>query len=898
MRRLTLVAVFVLVAAFIGWLAPDALASGASTAHLRPDVTSVAPTAGPTSGGTKLTIRGRGFSAVESVTIGGKKARDVRVRSASLLTVVAPAHLAGGARVTVTEKSGVSPASAVRYHYLSRPVLTGLSAHSGPVTGGQLIVISGRGFSYLTAVTFGALRATVLPGSTATRLRVRTPPSWAGLTQVAVRTPGGTTARSAPGRFSFQNPPAARSGQVTPATGDTVASGADVTAVSGGLAQGGSQAPWTVTLAPTVPVPGIGEKYLLRPGGAVYPTGLAGTVTAVDDATGVITVKPELAATVTSAQALFTGPLGSADATGTSGDTTARPAGGSLTNTVSFPPIPASALQCVSANGVSVSVSGSASLTLDDVEAHFQVDAGSSWDDPYVDVWLSYQPVLSVSLTASASATCSLPDEWQEAHQKLFLLGDSGATITIAPAASFTVSASGSVTLTQHSYRIIGFATDPDGSISRIDSQSSDPAQVTASAAITAEAAAGVQVQFGELDVIGVGMTIEGGVSGTASSPWPPQVCLSVTPFLRATVYAYLNAWVQEWEFEQFSAEVDLSLIDTCSGLGWHLAWQGRAGGGGVDQLTCPTVAVCYAVGGAPGRSNGYGYLLRTSDGGQQWQATTMTDYDQLYSVACVNATHCVAGGNGDKVAVTSNGGASWSQVTLPYYVEVANVEALACLPGGTCYATAYMTKYSGELVYASSNDGESWRLMSSLDDEPAAMTCLSGAWCLAAGAVPQTQMGIVSPAATVATRTGWSSSYTGAGIPSGWDSLTNVACLSTSLCYASGTDLSSADGGEDVLVSGNFGKTWQSVSADGLLAWSVSCAPGAMCVVGGDALDGSQYVIETVDGRTWAKSTISSFPAADQMDTSALSCPSLGHCVAIEGSLNPNGRTGGIFVS
>jgi hypothetical protein len=520
-------------------------------------------------------------------------------------------------------------------------------------------------------------------------------------------------------------------------------------------------------------------------------------------------------------------------------------------------------------------VTGSLSLKLEDVEAHVDVETGSLLSKPFVDVWVSYQPTLTASLTASAQAQCTLPAAWQNTHEKLFVLGETGATIAIAPDATFTVSADGTVSFQQHSYRILGFISNADGSIRKIDGQSSDPAQVHVSADLKAEAYGGVQIQLGELNVIGVGMSLGGGVTGTASSDWPPQVCLSAYPFLRGTLYAYLNAWVKEWKLEGFSVELDLAGISTCTGTGWHVAWQSKDAG--LYDITCPTALECIAV----GEASGHGYVLRTTDGGQTWKAATVTGRASFSRVACSDASHCVAGGDagadGAKVAVTSNGGASWSEASLPYYYSpLVAIGSVACVPGGTCYATAFMTKYSGELVYGSANSGRTWSLDTVVDNEPDAMTCLSSSSCLAPGAIP-TSEGISFPAASQATRNGWASSYTGS-FPKNTMEPVSASCMSLSLCYAAGI------GG--LLATTDFGRTWKALSVQGLESNAVSCASSTTCVTGGSSSGAAQYVAETVDGgHSWTRTTISTFPSSDDMLIVTLACPGLGHCIAIEGN-------------
>ena len=294
---------------------------------------------------------------------------------------------------------------------------------------------------------------------------------------------------------------------------DLVANGSDVTAVTGGQAstnsKSASQTPWVVTLAAAAKVPVVGQGFLLKPGGSVFPSGLAGVVTAIDSTSSPtsITVSPSpasLAAVVQSAQVNYSGPLGDSSPGAQlstrvmiPGDAQAGSAGSSLTSTIDFGSISASALKCGNSDGVSVAVSGSFSLKLDDVESHVEIDTGSAWNKPFVDVWISYQPTIAFNLTAGGQAECSLPAAWQNSHQKLFVLGETGATIAIAPDATFTVSAGGTITAQQHSYRMMGFITNLDGSIRRLDGQSSDPAQVSGSGTLEADAYGGARSRLG-----------------------------------------------------------------------------------------------------------------------------------------------------------------------------------------------------------------------------------------------------------------------------------------------------------------------------------------------------------------------------------------------------------------
>jgi hypothetical protein len=72
-----------------------------------PAVTRITPSSGPTAGGTQVTIRGSGFLAGASVTV-GSAATSVNVLSATEITAVTAATQAGADEVVVTDENGTS----------------------------------------------------------------------------------------------------------------------------------------------------------------------------------------------------------------------------------------------------------------------------------------------------------------------------------------------------------------------------------------------------------------------------------------------------------------------------------------------------------------------------------------------------------------------------------------------------------------------------------------------------------------------------------------------------------------------------------------------------------------------------------------------------------------------
>lgn len=87
-----------------------ALPAAAATAST-PTVTRVAPSYGPTAGGTHVTITGHNFDAVQAVRFGGVDASFHRV-SSTRLTATTPAHAVGQVSVAVVTASGRGVAKA------------------------------------------------------------------------------------------------------------------------------------------------------------------------------------------------------------------------------------------------------------------------------------------------------------------------------------------------------------------------------------------------------------------------------------------------------------------------------------------------------------------------------------------------------------------------------------------------------------------------------------------------------------------------------------------------------------------------------------------------------------------------------------------------------------------
>jgi methionine-rich copper-binding protein CopC len=180
-----------------------------------PAVSSLSPAAGPTTGGTSVTIAGTNFVAGNtSVTIDSTvvPSGSVTVNNATSLTFSTPAHAAGNVIVTVTTPSGTSNNVPGGFTYTNGPNVSGLSPITGSTAGGTSVTLAGTSFiAGNTSVTIGG---TVVPAASvtvnsATSLTFSTPAHAAGVVDITVTTPNGTSATSAADQFTYVVPPVA-----------------------------------------------------------------------------------------------------------------------------------------------------------------------------------------------------------------------------------------------------------------------------------------------------------------------------------------------------------------------------------------------------------------------------------------------------------------------------------------------------------------------------------------------------------------------------------------------------------------------------------------------------------------------------------------------------------------
>jgi hypothetical protein len=123
------------------------------TYHAVPEVRGAMPSEVGLAGG-RVLIAGIGLTAASAVTFGGMPATEFHVVSDDEISAVAPARSSGGqVEIAVTTPGGTGICPAHAFRYIGPPVVTQLTPSSGPVLGGNHVVIAGTDLDVALTVT-------------------------------------------------------------------------------------------------------------------------------------------------------------------------------------------------------------------------------------------------------------------------------------------------------------------------------------------------------------------------------------------------------------------------------------------------------------------------------------------------------------------------------------------------------------------------------------------------------------------------------------------------------------------------------------------------------------------------------------------------------------------------
>lgn len=310
-----------------------------------------------------------------------------------------------------------------------------------------------------------------------------------------------------------------------------------------------------------------------------------------------------------------------------------------------------------------------------------------------------------------------------------------------------------------------------------------------------------------------------------------------------------------------FLSDVSCSIQNECAAVGQTTSAQGavivtRTGGSSWTEPTLPPGVLdvttvmcrpdhqCLAVGTTGSSSVA---LVATSVGGP-WtiagslppQITGATD------VTCVGATCWATGGaavnSGNTtagMALTTDGGATWSALTLPKGIGVLN--GVSCLPERGQGSSA--GPGSSTSSPPSPAGGTTSTAVPSSAGTPVGAP---GFWCTAVGTTATGVNSIRSGNAILLTSGDGGAAWTSAGVPAGTAGLAGVSCPAVASCVTVGTMVVESAHGGVIILSGTPSHPWARpgvVPAAEPLS-GVSCPSTTGCVIVGEAI--SEHLVDT----------------------------------------------------
>ena len=193
-----------------------------------PVIRAVAPASGVSAGGTSVYVSGDNLTAASAVTFGAASSPNPVPLADDLLLVQSPAQAVTGTPVDVrvTTPGGTSPiVAADQYAYTTtpQPTVTGLTANTGPASGGTTVYIRGTGLLYVTAVSFGSSAVSIFSLFVVddNLIQVSAPAGTASTTpvDVTVTSAGGTSPIAAADRYTYTVTPAPVVSVISPTGG-------------------------------------------------------------------------------------------------------------------------------------------------------------------------------------------------------------------------------------------------------------------------------------------------------------------------------------------------------------------------------------------------------------------------------------------------------------------------------------------------------------------------------------------------------------------------------------------------------------------------------------------------------------------------------------------------------
>ena len=309
------------------------------------------------------------------------------------------------------------------------------------------------------------------------------------------------------------------------------------------------------------------------------------------------------------------------------------------------------------------------------------------------------------------------------------------------------------------------------------------------------------------------------------------------------------------------------------------------------NAIACTDSQNCIAAGSYTNASGfQQGDTLTSNNGGQTWSTASLPSTTAspsfegtiFFGATCPTTSDCVAVGtqgySRNTVAISSNGGASWStakSVPQPSFMQ-NGLNAVSCPTTTRCVAVGSQmgTTQGQDQVLLSGNSGSTWSVVSAVyqpantSNQLNGVSCPTASECVAVGYTANAS-GNTSNSILLSTNGGqtWNqeSSVPQPSATNQW--LTAVSCSSTNNCVAVGYDTNtSGTNVNEALVSNNGGQTWTpaasvpqpGISTNGDTLNAVSCSVNGYCVAVGQYasamwVEQNQILVSLNNGSTWS---------------------------------------------
>jgi Bacterial Ig-like domain (group 3) len=360
-----------------------------------------------------------------------------------------------------------------------------------------------------------------------------------------------------------------------------------------------------------------------------------------------------------------------------------------------------------------------------------------------------------------------------------------------------------------------------------------------------------------------------------------------------------------------------------------------------IQNVSCPTAGNC-AVSGFYTDANGNEQILVADETNGIWSSAmklpgaTSTGNNAGAHVACWAPVHCTAVGavttSGHLSAIAATESPSTSPVVLGHWATAAPVPgvaalskgqstttALSCAPSADCaIAGSYTDRFGKPQAWVADGHAGAWGTAIALPgatdatsdggkSEIKAASCVTGVFCAVAGDL-WTSSSIQSERAMVAAdhQGAWGTATIIPGLENSISAALTVSCASVGNCVAGGWYLDSA-GNQQAFVANDVNGTWQQFSnvanlmstpdTGGTQTSAVSCPAAGQCVATGTVTaPQQQWVSVENSGNEWENNTqIGIFAPGNVRLPSqaiALSCSTQVDCAAIGTFVDADGQT------